>query len=80
MIGGDERTTVLHGLIGLIIALTDFALVFTALHSIANARQLGRVILPPRYAELHSFAAKILQTVENNREKFVLMFSSYACA
>jgi hypothetical protein len=46
-----------------------FAGVFAALHSVADARCFGGSAFAARYAELRSFAAEILQTVENDREK-----------
>ena len=41
-----------------------FARVFTALHSVADARYFGRFGFALRCAELRGFAAKISQTVE----------------
>jgi hypothetical protein len=38
------------------------------LRIVADARCLGHFGFAPRYAELRSFAAKISQTVENDRE------------
>jgi hypothetical protein len=47
----------------------SFAGVFAALHIVADARCFGGSAFAARYAELRSFAAEILQTVENDREK-----------
>jgi hypothetical protein len=45
-----------------------FAHVFTALHTVANARCSGASAFASRYAELRRFAAKNSQAVENDRE------------
>jgi hypothetical protein len=39
------------------------------MHSIADARCLGRTAFALLHTDLHTFAAEILQTVENDREK-----------
>jgi len=54
---------------GLIIQERVFALVFTALHSLADARCFGHSAFAARHAELRRFAAENSQTVENDREK-----------
>ncbi len=50
------------------------------LRSVADAKQFGHAGFAVRYAELRTFAAKILQTVEGDREKFspgrAILFSS----
>ena len=53
---------------GFVIQERVFARVFTALRSAADGRYFGHSALALRYAELRSFAAKISQTVENDRE------------
>ena len=45
-----------------------FALVFTGLRTVADARCSRPVAFAPRFAELRRFAAKNLQTVEDDRE------------
>jgi len=49
---------------GFLIQERSFALVFTASHSIADARYFGNPIFAARYAALRSFAAKFCATVE----------------
>jgi hypothetical protein len=58
-----------HGLL-ILIQRGVFACVFTVLHRIAEARQFGHTAVAQRYAGLRTFAAKISQTVEIDREKF----------
>jgi len=46
-----------------------FAHVFAALHIVADARHFSHSTFAARFAELHAFAAKNAQTVENDRRK-----------
>ena len=55
-----------------------FACVFTVLHRIAEARQFGHTAVAQRYAGLRTFAAKISQTVENDRENLTTALRSVA--
>jgi hypothetical protein len=55
---------------GFLIQERVFASVFTALHIVADATHFGHSAFSARGVELRRFAAKNLQTVENDREKF----------
>ena len=56
-----------------------FALVFAALRIAADPRCFGHSAFATRYADLHSFAAKIFQTVENDREKWARVIGVIHC-
>jgi hypothetical protein len=54
---------------GFLIEEELFALVFAALHFVADARYFGHSAFSARGAELRRFAAEDLQAVENDRRK-----------
>jgi hypothetical protein len=49
---------------GFLIQQRVFALVFTALRTVADARCFSHFVFAPRCADLRRFAAKISQTIE----------------
>ena len=63
---------------GFVIQERLFALVFTSLRSVADARYFNYVAFAMRCVELRSFAAKIHATVENHREKWRTSYEVHA--
>ena len=55
---------------GFLIQEKVFALVFTGLRTVADARYFGHLAFAPRCAELRGFAAKNSPTVESDRERW----------
>jgi len=53
---------------GFLIQERGLALIFAGLRAVADSRCFSQSSFASHYAELRGFAAKIFQTVENNRE------------